>query len=363
MKNIKSIKPFQYTVKTTDLGLWTTLEAKVSISSKGSLTFEGKSILANYVYDTQGNYRLVYTIIDIEGREQSYVEDDGILPTLFLSPDGENYVSIVPYHPDKELEVSLPVFNRESVEMLKGNRPFMGDYIGISNQFAIFYYVDIWSESKPDKLLSIEFKARRIVKKQTVKIPLPRENKIFVFDGQIHLLGMNNGQWLHRRIDEKGGELQQRHIASKQDFFYEAISLSFDRDSYLLGQEEGMIILEKIDPAGRNEKIELLDIGEPIYNTWQPVQIADDTFVVQFNAEEGNGWLTISNGDLLEFFYSKGNDGYRNLLTGELMDLGEDNLVISSINSTSDRGYAVVFYPFSEEEDNNKLFILNRKAK
>src|SRR5690606_12259415 len=123
-----------------------------------------------YIYKSDGTYHLVYTLVDTDGEIQSFVEDDGILPTLFLAPDQENYVSVVPYHLDKELEVSIPIFKREGMEQPKGNRPFTGNFIGTSNEFSIFFDVDIWSDKKPDKLLAIEFKSGAIKRKHNIKV-------------------------------------------------------------------------------------------------------------------------------------------------------------------------------------------------
>ncbi|RKM93013.1 hypothetical protein D7036_22595, partial [Aquimarina sp. BL5] len=105
-------------------------------------------------------------------------------------------------------------------------------------------------------------------------------------------------------------------------------------------------------------------IKEKFYNTWQPIKIAKDTFVTQFNNEFGNGWFTIKNEQVLEFFYSKGEQGFKNLLTNEVLQMENDKLVISSINKTTEYNYAVAFYPMTNREIKNKeLIILNRGVK
>ncbi len=247
MKNIDKINPFKQTIKKTNFGTITTLLTEVGVYAKDSIPFDGKTLMTNYVYNINETYNLIYTIIDIDGNVESFVEDDGILPTLFSSPNGENYVSVVPYHPDKELEISIPVFNRDNIETTKGNRPFVGKFIGISNQFSIFYDVDIWSDTKPDKMLAIEFKNDLIKKKHNIKVPLPRNNKIFIENNEIHLLSKDGNSWLHRQIDEKGNKIRQREIETNRKFFREILKLSFDEISYLLTQEKGKIIIEKVD--------------------------------------------------------------------------------------------------------------------
>lgn len=364
MKNIDNINPFESIIKKTEFGIETTLVADVKVSDISSIQYANKSILATNVDGKNETYKLVYTIIDLEGKEQSFVEDDGILPTLFISPNKEVYVSVIPYHPDKELEISIPVFNRENTELPKGCRPFTGEFIGISNQYSIFYDVDPWSDTKPDKLLAIEFKSEVIKKKHNVKVPLPRNNKIFISNNEVHLLAKDTNGWLHRQIDEKGNEIKQRRINTEREFFEQIISLSFEKETFLLAQEKGNIIIEKVDTNGSTQIVNLIDINDPFYNTWQPVKIAENTFVTRFNGEFGNGWFTIHEEKLLEFFYSKDVTGYRNLLTNEVLEMEANSLVISSINNTTENAYAIFFYPKGDSETkSNKLIVLNRQIK
>lgn len=360
MKNIDRINPFKTTIQKTDFGTLTTLVAEVEISAKESISIDGKTLMAHYVYKEDGTYNLFYTIIDIKGITESYIDAEGILPTLFLSPNQKNFVSIVPYHPDKELEISIPVFDRENTILPKGTRPFVGEFIGVSNQFSIFYHADIWSETKPDKMLAIEFKDDVVKKKHTIKIPLPRNNKVFIENDEIHILSRNEDTWLHRQIDEKGNEIRQRKLETNKTFFRQILSLSFTENSYLLTHEKGKIIIEKIDKNGKSLSIELLDITDSFYNMWQPIKIAEDTYVIQFNGEFGNGWFTIKNDQLLEIFYGKDQKGYKNLLTNEVLEMGDENLIISSINKTIDNSYAIVFYlNVNKQIKNKKLIILN----
>ena len=361
MKNIDKVNPFKAKVQNTDFGTLTTLIAEIEVSAKDSISFDGKTLMTNYVYKENQTYDLVYTVIETNGNTESFAEDDGILPTLFLSPNGENYVSVVPYHPDKELEISLSVFNRENIELPKGNRPFVGKFIGTSNQFSIFYDVDIWSDTKPDKILAIEFKNNAIKKKHNIKVPLPRNNKVFINNNEIHLLSKDGGAWLHREIDELGSLKRERKIIAKKEYFWQILSLSFVENSYILCEENGQVSIEVISGENNCRSVELIDIGDEFYNTWYPKEISKNTFITRFNSEFGNGWLLTRNDQLLEIFYSKGLKGYKNLLTNEFLEMKEENLVISSINKTKENSYAIVFYPRTERQTKNKeLIILNR---
>ena len=67
---------------------------------------------------------------------------------------------------------------------------------------------------------------------------------------------------------------------------------------------------------------------------------------------------------MLELFYSKGEKGYKNLLTNEVLEMERKNLVISSINKTNENSYAIVFYPMTDRQNKNKeIIILNREIK
>ncbi|WP_223609503.1 hypothetical protein [Chryseobacterium sp. OSA05B] len=361
MKNPDQIHSFQSTIKKTDFGILTTLLSEAGVSAHGSISYGDKTLMANYVYNKSGTYKLVYTIIDKNGNAESFVEDDGILPTLFLSPNQENYVSLVPYHPDKELEISIPVFNRENTDLPKGNRPFTGKFIGTTDQFSIFHEADIWSETKPDKMLSIEFKNDAVKKKHNIKIDLPRNNKIFINNGEIHLLANDKKGWLHRQIDELGNVIRERLINPNKEWFWEILSLSFDENSYILCEEEGKISVEVISPDLHCTTTDIADIGDEFFNTWQPVKMAENTFIIQFNGEFGNGWFTIKNDELLELFYSKNEKGYKNIMTDEIIPMDKENLISSSINKTEENSYAVIFYLSDSQKIKNKeLLILNR---
>ncbi|MCZ4244844.1 hypothetical protein [Pedobacter punctiformis] len=364
MKNVDKAKLFESSTIKTDFGILTTLVADTGISAKESISFANKSLLANYVYNKNETYNLVYTIIDNDGKEESFVEDSGILPTLFFSSDNKAYVSIIPPYTNKELEISIPIFNRENIDVPKGDKPFTGSFIGSTEKHSVFYNVDIWSDTKPDQLLAIEFKNGMIKKKYNLKVSLPRNNKVFISNHEIHLLAKDGNAWLHRQIDEKGNEIRHRKINNRQKFYRQILSLSFEKDSYLLTQEKGVIIIEKIDINGKCEKIKLIDIKDPFFNTWQPVKLADDTYITRFNGEFGNGWFTTKKDTLLEIFFSKGVKGYKNLLTNEILEMEDDKLVISGINKTTENAYAIVFYPMADRGiKNNKLIVLNREIK
>ncbi|MCL5244625.1 hypothetical protein M4I21_02315 [Cellulophaga sp. 20_2_10] len=361
MKNIDKITPFTVSASESSYGVLTTLTVKNEVSVKKSISCKEQTLVASYIYNEDDGYNLVYTVIDDTGKAESFIEDDGILPTLFINPDLENYVSLIPYHPDKELEISIPLFNRGNTDLPKGNRPFTGGFIGVSKQFSIFYDVDIWDDKKPDKLLAMEFKNGVLKKKYNKKVPLPRDNNIYINANEIHLLSSSGNTWLHRQIDEKGTEVKSRALKATTNYFWQIISLSFESNSYVLYEKKGEISIETITADNVCSSKAIIAIKDEFFNTWQPVQIKDDTFIVQFNTEFGNGWLTIKNDEVLELFYSKDTKGYKNLISGDVLELEEPNLIIASINKTKENGYAVVFYPSVERKEKNKKILVFQK--
>jgi hypothetical protein len=340
----------------------TRLIAETGISEHGNIEWNNKIVLSNYVYKTDGTYELVYSIIDSEGNVTgNYLENNGILPTLFKSPDNELYVSIVPYNPDKELEITIPLFNRTPIPEPKPNRPFAGKYIGNINQNSIFYDIDIFSDKKQDKLLGIEFKKGTVKKKHNLKIDFPKDNKILIVNNEIHLLAMDKNVYVHRQIDEFGKEIKRRKIELGELWCREILSLTFDGNSYAISDDDGKIILLEIGNNGKYKSRKLIDIGDEIYNTWKPVEIGNNSFTIQFNTEFGNGWFTIKENELSEFYYGKGHKGYKNLLTKEIIDMGNNDLILSGINKTENNNYTVIFRTNVKNGKQNKEIITLNK--
>nr|WP_295867609.1 hypothetical protein [uncultured Chitinophaga sp.] len=361
MNNNKTVAPFQIETTRTAAAVVTRLTAATGVSHKDNLNCGDQTLMANYVYNDR-SYDTVYTLMDAVGVViESYEEEDGILPTLFNSPTEEPFVSVVPYHPDKELEISIPVFNREQTEKPKGNRPFTGNFIGVVKDTALFYDVDPWSDKKPDKMLGIVFKDGIIKKKNNIKVPPPAQNKVYVAGEEIHLLTEEGDQLTHRLLNEKGEEIRRRQFSLADKYAREIIHLSFDDNSCLLTEEEGKLELAIVDAEGNITQKPLFVLGDPLFNTWPPVSIGPGAFALRFNTEFGNGWMVIRNHQLVELFYSKGVQGYKNLVTGELISIPEKKLIISGLNKTRENALAVIIYPKTDKPKEGKtLIIINR---
>ncbi|MFA4867562.1 MAG: hypothetical protein WC623_05160 [Pedobacter sp.] len=160
MQEVVPFKKFKTETEQTGAALVTILTAEHEISVREQIETAAGTLIAFYFYNSRGLYKLIYTIVAKNGTVQAYAEPDGILSTLLKGPDQQPWVSIIPYHPDKELEISVPLFQPGLTEIPKGKRPFPGQFICQVNQSAVFYDVDIWSDLKPDRLLNIELCCR-----------------------------------------------------------------------------------------------------------------------------------------------------------------------------------------------------------
>lgn len=347
MENLKEINQFDIQVQNTSSGLITTLKSQQKQSVKDAVVFDEKVLFASDVEDSKYPFSSTFVLVGEDGQVSSYVEENGIMPTLFLSPIGEAYVSIVPYDPDKEMEITVPLFNREQVEIPKGNRPFLGDFIGCIADYSLFFDVNLWDARKQDKLFAIEFKGAKVKKKHNTKIPFPNKNAIYVDKDEIHLLAGEGEFWLHRLISVSGSVLKERKINPTHTYFSKILKLSFEEDSYVLQERDNSIYLDVISPEGIVEEQFLFDNIDSFYNTWPAVKIDKDTFVIRFNGEFGNGWFTIAGRELLEFFYSKGVQGYKNLITGEQFTIDLPDLIIHKIVKTKDSAYGILLSPSS----------------
>jgi hypothetical protein len=105
MEELKAFDRLDVKTDRTDCGIITRLIAEEGVTNHGhNIEWKGKTVLANNFDEKDGTYELVYSIVDSDGKvEGNHLENSGILPTLFKSPDNELYVSVVPYDPDWKL--------------------------------------------------------------------------------------------------------------------------------------------------------------------------------------------------------------------------------------------------------------------
>ena len=359
MENLTEYTDFEIKITKTNNGILTLLSSKKYMSTTvENIEWNNKTVIARNVYNKDKTYKVVYSIIDSEGNVlNSYLENAGILPRLFKSPDNELYVSLTICRSDKDFEISVPLIERLAAKEQKPSKEFAGKYIGNINQSSIFFDIDIFSEKKQDKMLNLEFKNGTVNKRHLVKIDFPKDNKMYIHNNEIHLLQND----LHRQIDEFGKELKKRKVELGDYWCRALLALSFEEESCFISDENGKITLVIIEKTGKSKIKDLIDIKDEIFNMFQPVKIAEGLFVIVYNTEFGNGWFTLKDNNLIDFYYDKGGLGYKNLLTNEILKIGSNNLIINGINKTAENGYAVVFSNNTKNPDKNtEIFILNK---
>lgn len=347
----------------TSFGLVTTIEVKGAISAKGSCCSDQGLLLANYIYsqaDVNSPYTLTYTYLDKQGNRTQVLDDQGTLPCLFLSPSKQNYVSVVDSEGDKDYAFCKPV-NAPSQKGFKTSKDYKGRFVGTLCDASLFYEVDLWKQTKADTLRVIQFKDNQITKENKISVSLPKDNKVWVDQEQIHLITEIEQGWLHRQIDANGKEIRRRVLEFDFPFVHEALLLSFEKNSYLLCEEDGQIGIVEIDAQGNGMYGDLFDIKDEFFGTWHPQKINDNTTAVQFTTEFGNGWLVIKEDQLVELFYNKNKLGYKNLLTNEVLSIDNNDLVLSSISAIDQNTFGIVFYPrVARKATYDKIFVLQR---
>lgn len=350
--------------ETTPFGLITTIKTLFALYAVDSCWSKKGVLLVNYILENENesiSSRLVYTFIDERGEIKEIIGGNDKLPILFISPKKENCVLL-----QQERSEQLCVFSVNDAlkkeQLMHQEKLDSIRFAGIVKSNSIFYGVDIWNENREDVLFSINFQDDKVQSEVFQKIPFPKGNKISVRQDEIHLITEVESGWLHRQLDEEGKELKERILDFDLPFVHEALILSFTSNSYLLTEENGEIGIVEIDLMGDCSYGKLYDIGDEFFGTWFPVQINKNTSVVQFTTEFGNGWLVVKEDELLELFYNKNKQGYRNLLTNEVLYIGDNDLTMSSISPSGDNKFGIIFHPRKRRKEYyNEIYILQRE--
>ncbi len=349
----------------TTFGLLSTIEVPFALKPMGSCWSKKGLLLANYIYtdsEEVNAFELVYTLIDSEGAKREIVESEGILPTLFLNPNQENFVAVATEKEGVEGQEILSVIKRSAkadTESFFFPDTLAGRFVGCTKSNSIFYEVDIWKDTQQDVLTYVRFHDSLVKEVKKVNIPFPKGNKVYVHQNEIHLITEVESGWLHRQLNEEGIEVRRRVLEFDFPFVHEALRLSFDDKSFLLCEEYGEIGIVEIDEEGNCLFGDLYDLGDEFFGTWHPQAITATTSAVQFTTEYGNGWLVIDSDNLIELVYNKNKTGYENKLTKEVLNLGANDMILSSISAITDNQIGLIFHPRkARKEVNNKLYVL-----
>ncbi len=314
-------------------------------------------IVACQLYKTDSSYDLAYLTFNNNGDLQSqHVESEGILPSFLKDIKNDVWISLTSTHSEKE--ITIPISDRKSVFKLKETRSFTGDFIGVIESGAILFDIDLWSEKKPDRIMCITFKGNELNQKKIVKIEFPKKNSIVIENNEIHLLAKEDVGFLHREIDDKGVLKRSRTLDLDGYYIREGLRLNFNHISLVLAENDLGLYLLKIDPDGSLDATQISVLDDQLFNTWKPLKVDKETYVIRFNTEFGNGWMTFRNGELMECFYSKNVTGYKCLLTNRIIELGIKKPILAGINLAGDEKIAIIVYYLSEEKQKSKELII-----
>lgn len=312
---------------------------------------------AYFVLDGIEPFSTIYLVVDSQGKvEQVLLDKEGMLPELFLAPNDSLWVKLVPYDPDKEFEITLPLFSRNAVELPKANRPFVGSFIG-SNNTSSYFYNDGYDSKQAAKVQAITFQQTTLIQKNTIKIPLPNTNKTYVADEGLHLLNKEAAVLLHRLVDAKGNVLQARSLSiEKLSYCFEVVTLSFKEDSWLITfTPAGTLYLMEIEASGKVTEHLLTETTLDIFSIWAPVFLSANTYIVNFTHALGNGWFVIRDKQLIECYV--GNDNiYTELMTDKKLSIACNKPVITGVCKTVNNGYCLGMF----DKDESLFYLLNK---
>ena len=360
MEELKSIKSaVQTEVSKNEWGTFTTIKYPKGISTKFSqVAKDGQTILVAHLYNKNETYKVVYILVNANGEVADVLhETAGIQPTLFFSPTGDLWTSVSPYHPDKEGEVSIPFYHRTNFPEPKNNRQFAGKYVGTTDTAALLHDTDLFSDTRPDKLLRIDFKNGKLKAKKNLKIPMPKGNKIIIDGNTIHLYRFEGkNSILYRTLDENANVAnEQKIIFSNNTYTHFQVLKVTHREIHYFALSKMFAYIGTLTLDGLASE-EAFPTNIEMYNLFTPIKINDSTFAISFNWQEGNGWAIVQNARLRNFFV-RCETGYQCLMTNEILPLPGE-LILSAISALNENMYSIVFYPNTDRKQN--VYVLNK---
>lgn len=302
---------------------------------------------------------------EIEG---VFRENAGLLPQFFMSPQGEPWVCLSVYYPDKERENVFPLFHRQDYEPPKPKRDgTLGSYIGcIADQLYFVYGTE--------KIQQIPWIKKNVPGKTSI-IKIPKEYKwagAHIFNNALHLLNIQSdenldlGDYLNgiKPTEEMPIQLQMQHallsaegqLVQQREFEILGVCdtvfihhLSFTETSTFLTLDMlGNIRWFEVDVNGQVKGALLHCIHEDFFCITAAQRLTADTFLLTFTTGKGNGWLVVRAGQLLACYV--GNDCvYKDEISGHEIKIPFQNKsVIAGSGKTVDNGYCLAFYELQE---------------
>lgn len=315
-----------------------------------------------HAYKATGGYDILYAVVDSNGNIVKVMhETAGMLPSVFHAPDGALWLSVTPYHPDKELETFLPVSGRDNVTPLKPGRPFAGKFIGTIGQQVLSWMDEVFSDKKPDKLLVLNFENGQVKKKKEIKVDMPQRNKAIVANDKTYLLCRHADGLLLRTMDTAGKILSSAQLTLRPAQFEFLSVSSNDTIRLFYTGKGGAAGICEISADGTMNSIPLLETGLDFYSTWPATALGNNSFLIRFTHEKGNGWILIREQRVVECFLQNKADGlYTDLVSNAVIRVRNKAAVLADAAMQDNSVYALVFRPNSNEGGPGEIIILQR---
>lgn len=322
---------------------------KVSLHRSSSDRSRGEVQLCVYEYTVDGRYHVQYVTIDRTGqRMQVRREEEGVLPVFFTAPDGTRWVSLTDTQSEGSKEIVLPLDGRERITKRVTSREFPVDADLSVPDSVLFYNYDMFNSRKPPRLCSLEFNGEGLYQKRKIhKIPLPSTDLVLRNQEGIHLVYEQEGQRQHSIVNEVGEVLSTR-VLKTDEFIAYPLSLSMQGESILLSYEDECVRLMVADATGtiiRHKELLRLEEGQVIYSLFRPFALDDQTWVIRFTSEQGNGWFVIHGEDLQACYVrSQERHAYVERLSQVELPIPAEGMIIHDVVSWDAYTYGMVMY-------------------
>ncbi|ASA21116.1 hypothetical protein B9T62_10150 [Paenibacillus donghaensis] len=242
------------------------------------------------------------------------------------------------------MDYVLPLYGRAQLDKVKAIRSITGDYIGNIGQQSVFHQQDLFNSKKADKLDLLEIVQGQLKKRTVVKLPLPQcESLTIDADQNLQAFSRENGGLLQRQLQPDGQLLRQRVIELECDLFL-VLSASFEQGTELIAVTDLQLEYVTVQPGGQINRKLLITLGTEIYSIWSAEKLEGSCYLFRFTHESGNGWAVLQGGELTSLFITTGDGVYTDRISKEVIDLGDQPVVLSDLTASVAGHYTVQLY-------------------
>jgi hypothetical protein len=246
------------------------------LSHHGQLVVGTSLFVTGNAYKTDSLYDTVY--VELFGEDRSIREDQGVLPSMFVGPDGALWAVVTNPYGDRDTEVVRAVGG----PVKKPRAPFVGEPLWLDGDILVRVKGSSFDPHKPDRMMRYDL---RTEKAQTFTIPLPALGRYLRSADGIHCVARTS----HRLLSPKGEVLRERTL-DVGELMVEPVDLSFEAESTLIGANREAMWWLTVSPDGSTKRREL--VKGNFYSLYPPER-AGDAIVVRYVDERGNGWVSL----------------------------------------------------------------------